>query len=86
MVPQFCKISFIVIIFDRFLCQIRFLQSLQWVLIGFSVCSVRFLMRSGGFLLGFLTEKKKTYIWEEHSVRANNKVFWGCANSIVKVS
>ena len=58
-VPQFCKISFIVIIFDRCLCQRRFLQGLQWVLLGFSVCSARFLVRSGGFLLWFLWERSR---------------------------
>ena len=54
MAPQFCKISFIVYIFDRFLCQRRFLQGLQWV---FMVCSARLLVRSGGFLLWFLRKR-----------------------------
>ena len=44
--PQFCKISFIVVIVDRFLFQRRFLQGLQWVLMGFSVYSARFLIGS----------------------------------------
>ena len=43
-----------VFIFDRFLCQRRFLQGLQWVLMGVSVCSARFFVGSGGFLLWFL--------------------------------
>ena len=54
---QFCKISFIVFIFDRFLCQRRFLQGLQWVLMGFSVYSAKFLVASGGFLLCFLRKR-----------------------------
>ena len=33
-----------------------------------------------------LTEKKYTYIYEEHSHRASNKAFFVCANLIVKVS
>ena len=57
MAPQFCKISFIVIIFDCFLCQRRFLQGLKWVLMCFSVCSARFQVRSGGFLLWFLRKR-----------------------------
>ena len=55
--PQFSKITFIVFIFDGFLCQKRFLQGLQWVLMGFSVCSVRFLVGSGGFLLWFIRKR-----------------------------
>ena len=54
---QFCKISFIVMTFDRFLCQDRLLQGLQWVLMGFAVCSARFLVRSGGFLFWFLRKR-----------------------------
>ena len=33
-----------------------------------------------------VTEKKYTYIYEEHSDRASNKAFFVCANLIVKVS
>ena len=55
--PPFCKISFIVFIFDRFLCQRQFLQGSQWVLIGFSVCPGRFLVGSDGFLLWFLRKR-----------------------------
>ena len=54
MAPQFSKISFIVIAFDRFLCQRKFLQGLKWILMSFSTCSVRFLVRPGGILLWFL--------------------------------
>ena len=46
---QFCKISFIVFIFDPF-----FLQDMQWVLMSYSVFSARFLVGFGGFLLWFL--------------------------------
>ena len=51
----------IVFIFDRFffVCQRRFLQCLQWVLMGFSVCSTRFLVGSDGFLL-WLSRKRNT--------------------------
>ena len=52
-VPHFCKISIIVYIFDRFLCQRRFLQDLLWV----SVCSAKFLVGSGGFLLWFFQKR-----------------------------
>lgn len=38
-VPQFCKISFIIVIFDFFLFQRRLFEGLRWVLMGFLVCS-----------------------------------------------
>ena len=55
--PQFFKISFILFVFDRFLCHRWILQGLQWVLIGFSVCSARFLVSSGSFLLWFFAKR-----------------------------
>ena len=36
--PQFCKISFIIVIFDCFLFQRRLFEGLRWVLMGFLVC------------------------------------------------
>ena len=56
---QICKISFTAFIFDRFLCQRRFLQGLQWVLMGFSVCSARLLAGFGGPLLRFLHKRNR---------------------------
>ena len=76
--PQFCKISFIVIIFDRFLCQRRFLQGLQWVLMGFSVCSARFLMRFGRFPLWFLRKRSPTAFVRNTAIERIRKFFlWG---------
>ena len=73
--PQFCKISFMVFVFYCFfLCQRQFLQGLQWVLMGVSVCSARFLVVSGGFLLWFLPQEYAN-IYEEQSDRASNKAF-----------
>ena len=43
--------------FWSFLCQRPFLQGLQFVLMGLSVCSARFLVGSGGFLLWFLRKR-----------------------------
>ena len=54
-------------------CVRRFLQGLQCVLMGFSVCQV-----FGGFwwvLIMVLTDKKYTYIHEEHIDRASSKAF-----------
>ena len=56
--PQFFKISFILFVFDWFLCHRWILQGLQWVSIEFLVCSTRFLVSSGGFLLWFLAIKR----------------------------
>ena len=73
--PQFCKISFMVFIFDRFLCQRRFLQGLQWVLMGFSVCSARFLVGSGGFLLWFLRKRNTPTFMRNTAIERVIKLF-----------
>ena len=85
MTPQFCKISFI-IIFYRFLCQRRFLQGLQWCLKGLLVCSARFLVRSGGFLLWFLRKRSTPTFVRNTGIERVIKVSFVCANLIVKVS
>ena len=82
--PQICKISFIVFILDRFLCQRRFLQSLHWFLIGFSVCSARFLAGSGGFLLWFLRKRNTPTFLRNTAIERVIKLFIVCENLIVK--
>ena len=83
---QFCKISFVVSIFYRFLCQRQILKGFQWILMSFSVCSVRFLVGSGKFLLWFFRKRNgPTYMRNT----AIERVFFCvcvCANMIITVS
>ena len=57
--PQFCIYHCLYFRSFFFVCQRRFLQCLQWVLMGFSVCSTGFLVGSDGFLL-WLSRKRNT--------------------------
>ena len=71
MAPQFCKISFIVIIFCHFLGQRQFAM-------GFNEFFGLFCQVLGAFWwvpIMVLTENKYTYICEEQGDRASNKVF-----------
>ena len=76
--PQFCKIFFIVFVFDRF-----FLSEtvLAMFAIGFNGFFSLFCQVLGGFWwfpIMVLTEKKYTQIYEEHGDRASNKAFFVC--------
>ena len=59
-------------------CVRRFLQGLQCVLMGFSVCSARFLVGSGGFLLWFLRTRNTPTFMRNTSIERVVKLFCVC--------
>ena len=59
-------------------------DSLQWVLMSFSVCSARFLVRSGGFQLWFLRKISTPTFVRNKAIEQVIK-FFACENLIVKV-
>ena len=84
--PPFCKISFIVFIFDRFCVRDTVFARFTMGFNRFFSLSWQVLGRFWWVPIVVLTDKKYTYIYEEHSYRASNKAFFVCANLIVKVS
>ena len=83
---QFCKISFVVSIFYRFLCQRQILKGFQWILMSFWVCSVRFLVGSGKFLLWFFRKRNGPTFMRDTAIERVFLCVCVCANMIITVS
>ena len=85
--PQFCKISFMVFIFDRFFMSEAVFARFAMGFNGFFSQFCHVLGRFWCVPIIVLTEKEYAYIYEEQGdIERVIKLFCVCANLIVKVS